>query len=158
MERLIRSLKSPELMTECPKCGEYFSMADAILFDGTKEFPPEAEEKKEEYELELQESFDELKKRRISATTRAVTTTTAVNIGQMVEHIVPVLEGFEYSPADCRALFDPIDVIIFEGLSQSKVDYITFMEIKTGGARPNEHQRMIFKALDKGKLYFEEVE
>ena len=38
MERLIRSMKSPELVAECPSCGAFFSMSDAILFDGTKPF------------------------------------------------------------------------------------------------------------------------
>jgi len=132
-------------------------MSDAILFDGTKPFPLEAEPRRDEYEHELVDLHDDLKKRKERATKRAAKTTEAVNIGQMIEHIVPVLEGFSFEAADCRALFDPIDVIIFRGLTQSEVESITFMEIKTGRARPNPHQKMVFDAIDRERVFFEEV-
>ena len=157
MERLIRSMKSPELVAECPSCGSTFSMSDAVLFDGTKPFPLEAVARRDEYEQELVDSHDDLKKKKHRATKAAAKTAEAVNIGQMIEHIVPVLEGFSYETADCRALFDPIDVIIFKGLTQSKVDSITFLEIKTGQARANRHQKMVFDAIDRERVFFEEV-
>lgn len=157
MERLIRSMKSAELTAECPSCGETFSMSDAILFDGTKPFPLEAVARRDEYEQELIDSHDDLKKKKDRATKAAARTAEAVNIGKMIEHIVPVLEGFRYETADCRALFDPIDVIIFKGLTQSKVNHITFLEIKTGKARLNTHQKMVFDAIDRERVFFEEV-
>lgn len=157
MERLIRSLRTPELTAVCPSCREMFSMADAILFDGTKPFPTEAVVKKDEYEASLVKLLDDLKKMKIRATEKAAITTTAVNIGQMIEHIVPVLSGFNFEAADCRPLFDPIDVIIFKGLSQARVDSITFLEIKTGRGRLNQHQKMVFDAVDREKVFYEEV-
>ncbi len=157
MERLIRSMKSPELVAECPSCNRTFPMSDAILFDGTKPFPLEAEPRRDEYEQELGELHDDLKKKKDRATKAAARTAEAVNIGQMIEHIVPVLEGFRYETADCRALFDPIDVIIFKGLTQSKVDQITFLEIKTGRARLNQHQKMVSDAIDRERVFYEEV-
>ena len=157
MERLIRSMKSPELVAECPSCGNTFSMSDAILFDGTKPFPPEAEGRRDEREQDLIDSHEDLKKKKVRATKAAARTAEAVNIGQMIEHIVPVLEGFSYETADCRALFDPIDVIIFKGLTQSRVDSITFLEIKTGQARANRHQKMVFDAIDRERVFYEEV-
>jgi len=157
MERLIRSMKSPELVAECPSCGNTFSMSDAILFDGTKPFPLEAVARRDEREQDLVNSHDDLKKKKLRATKAAAKTTEAVNIGQMIEHIVPVLEGFSYETADCRALFDPIDVIIFKGLTQSRVDSITFLEIKTGQARANRHQKMVFDAIDRERVFYEEV-
>ena len=157
MERLIRSMKSPELVAQCPSCKDTFSMSDAILFDGTKPFPTEAVARRDEYEQELIGFHDDLKKKKDRATKKAAKTAEAVNIGQMIEHIVPVLEGFSYETADCRALFDPIDVIIFKGLTQSKVDSITFLEIKTGQARANRHQKMVFDAIDRERVFYEEV-
>ncbi len=157
MERLIRSMKSPELVAECPSCRGTFSMSDAILFDGTKPFPLEAVVRRDEYEEELGGLHEGLKKKKERATKAAARTTEAVNIGQMIEHIVPVLEGFSYETADCRALFDPIDVIVFKGLTKSKVDHITFLEIKTGKGRLNPNQKMVFDAIDKERVFFEEV-
>ena len=157
MESLIRSLKSPELTATCSKCRKLFLMSDALLFDGTKPFPPEAEGKQEEYDNTLQTLLKKLEKKQIAATTRATTTTEAVNIGQMIEHIVPALEEFSYEPTDCRVLFDPIDLVIFNGLAKSNVESVTFLEIKTGRARLNAHQKMIFEAVEKKKVFFEEV-
>lgn len=157
MESLIRSLKSPDLTARCPKCRKLFLMSDALLFDGTKPFPLEAEDKQMEYDSTLENLLAKLKKKQIAATTRATTTTEAVNIGKMIEHIVPALEEFSYEPTDCRVLFDPIDLVIFNGLAKSNVESITFLEIKTGRARLNAHQKMIFEAVEKKKVFFEEV-
>ena len=157
MESLIRSLKSPELTAECPRCRELFLMSDALLFDGTKPFPPEAESMQTEYESKLENLLKKLEKKQKAATIGAARTTEAVNIGQMIEHIVPALEEFSYEPTDCRVLFDPIDLIIFNGLAKSNVESITFLEIKTGRARLNNHQKMIFEAVEKKKVFFEEV-
>ncbi|MFQ5885198.1 MAG: Holliday junction resolvase-like protein, partial [Thermoplasmata archaeon] len=81
----------------------------------------------------------------------------AVSVGKMVEHLVPILEGFEFEPADCRTLFEPIDLLVFNGLSVSKVDLIAFMEIKTGEASLNPHQRKIRDAIRSNRVFYEEV-
>ena len=38
---LIEELKVSSLYAECP-CGDEFKLSDAVLFDGTKDFPKEA--------------------------------------------------------------------------------------------------------------------
>jgi predicted Holliday junction resolvase-like endonuclease len=43
------------------------------------------------------------------------------------------MRDFSFDRNDCRSLFDPIDYIIFEGLSKkNSVSKILFTEIKTG--------------------------
>ncbi len=65
--------------------------------------------------------------------------------------------GFGYSPRDCWGLFEPIDYVVFNGLSQHKeVDSLTFLDVKTGGAGLNTHQRQIRAAVQAGKVEWEE--
>lgn len=157
MENLINSLKSKELVAECPCCYTEFLLSDALLFDGTQKFPDEAKARCDEYEADLKNRRVDLRKRKKLASERATITAEAVGVGKMVEHLVPILEGFEYKPADCRTLFDPIDLLVFNGLSSSAVDLLAFMEIKTGGARLNKPQRKIRDAIRDGRVFYEEV-
>jgi predicted Holliday junction resolvase-like endonuclease len=157
-ERIIRSLQSKELIAECSKCGGDFSLSDALLFNGTLEFPDEAKLRKKGYEEELKARRADLRLRKKRAEEGAIVTTRAVRIGQMIEHIVPTFKGFEYNHIDCRPLFDPIDFIAFNGLSKSKVTSLTFMDIKTGKSGLNTNQRRIRDAIKDGRVFYEEVE
>jgi predicted Holliday junction resolvase-like endonuclease len=157
MDDLIRNLKSQELVAECPCCHQEFHLSDALLFDGTGKFPDEAKARCDKYEIELKSKRANLRQRKKLASERAAITTESVSVGKMVEHLVPILEGFDYNPADCRTLFDPIDLLIFDGLSSSNVDLLAFMEIKTGNARFNTHQRKIRDAIKERRVFYEEV-
>jgi predicted Holliday junction resolvase-like endonuclease len=43
-------------------------------------------------------------------------------------------------------------MIIFNGLSAMSVQSITFMEIKTGKSRLDEHQKLVKEAVSDGKV------
>jgi predicted Holliday junction resolvase-like endonuclease len=51
------------------------------------------------------------------------------------------------NPADCRFLAEPIDMMVFNGLSENKIDKISFVEIKTGASPLNTHQRRVRDAI-----------
>ena len=157
MKDLIQSLKSSLLVAGCPHCGGEFPMSKALLFDGTKPFPEGAESRRLTYEEDLKTRTFLLKKRIIAASQRAQVTAEAVTIGQTVEHLVPALAGFHFNPADCRTLFDPIDLLVFEGLTSSRVNSLTFLEIKTGSARLNRHQVLVRDAVQEQRVSYEEV-
>lgn len=126
------------------------------MFDGRGQFPDIAQKKREQMLLELNERMEKLKKRKISvegAEKKAI----EVNIGKIIEKVVPAYKDFRMPLNDCRALFEPIDLIVFNGASKSMVDYITFLEIKTGEARLNQHQKAIKHAIDDKKVTYEEV-
>ena len=58
--------------------------------------------------------------------------------------LAPTLDGFTFNKNDCRSMFDPIDYVIFEGLSEKqKVDKILFVDIKSGKARLSAKQKKI---------------
>ena len=152
-EELIKNLKASELFAECP-CGEEFRIADAILFDGTKPFPKEALKKQEELKHSIIDRAKELEKNFKLATEKAQKTATAVNIGKNLEKVLPVAKDFKWIVPDTKVLGDPIDMLIFNGLSNGKVDSLSFVEVKSGAARLNGHQKSIRDAIQDHKVSY----
>ncbi len=152
-EAIINKLKNSDLYGECP-CGGEFKLSDVLLFDGTKPFPPEVKEVQEKYEDQLKQREEDLEKSKKLATERATITTTAVNIGRILEKVLPTMDDFKWAIPDCRFLGDPIDLVTFNGCSQNKIESISFIEVKSGKARLNKNQRRVRDAVqDKSVLY-----
>ncbi len=144
---LIQSLNKSKLIAECPHCGDEFAMSKALLFDGRGKFPSKAEVKRLELLEELKERSTDLLERQKRATTKSEKTAIAVGIGKIIEKILPAHKNFDLIPSDCRFLAEPIDMIVFDGVSENKIDKITFMDVKTGGATLNTHQKQIRDAI-----------
>ena len=149
---LISQLKASKLYAECKECGEEFPLSRAVLFDGLGDFPEPAELRKKEMLEELQAKLDELKKRKVSAGPGAEKKAIEVGIGKIIEKVMPAYKNFGMPISDCRPLFEPIDMILFNGLSTASIQSITFMEIKTGKSRLNEHQKLVKEAVSDGKV------
>lgn len=155
----ILELKGSKLYAECPSCNESFKMGEAFLFDGTKPFPTEAlvvrtrmlngfEQQKKDFE-KRRKSLIDTKKSEIGAR--------AVNIGQKMEVFFPILKDFKLALPDCRFLGEPIDMITFNGCSNNKIESMSFIEVKTGTARLNEHQKAVKDAVNDKKVSFKVV-
>ena len=153
VELLIKTLKSSNLYAEC-RCGGEFKLSDALLFDGAKPFPPKAKEIQKELKEGIKEREDALKKRRKLATKKAQITTKAVNVGKNLEKVLPTMKNFKWELPDCRFLSDPIDILIFNGLTKNKINSISFVEVKSGGARLNAHQKAVKDAIEDKKVSF----
>jgi predicted Holliday junction resolvase-like endonuclease len=150
--KFIDQLKASKLYAECTQCGEEFSLSKAVLFDGLGEFPEPAELRRSEMLVELQAKLNELKKRKVSAGAGAEKKAIEVGIGKIIEKVMPAYQNFGLPISDCRPLFEPIDMIIFNGMSTSSIQSITFMEVKTGNSRLNGHQRLVKEAVSEGKV------
>lgn len=155
---LIKELKSiPDLLGTCPYCNETFQISKAILFDGLcKKYPTVAQEICKQYEQGLKEKTEDLLKRKLSvkgAEQKAI----EVGIGKIVEKIIPAYKGFPFTLCDCRALFEPIDMVVFNGLADSHVDNITFLEIKSGESKLNTHQRQIRDAIKEKSVSYKVI-
>ena len=140
---MVKNLRTSSLVAQCPLCEEEFNLSDALLFDGVKRFPEPAEEKRLLLLQMLNERKKELKKRKIVVDVKAEKKATAVGFGKIIEKFIPAYKNLELQFSECRPLYDPIDLIVFNGLIQRKVDSITFLEVKSGKSRLNKHQRMI---------------
>lgn len=78
--------------------------------------------------------------------------------GQATEHLAPYINN-DYSPKDYKFLGDPIDYIVYDGLSDIKtkedsINKIIFMDIKTGKSQLNRVQRAIKKCIQEGNVEF----
>jgi predicted Holliday junction resolvase-like endonuclease len=154
---LISQLKASKLSAECKECNEEFPLSSAILFDGLGDFPELAELRRKGMLKELQAKLDELKKRKVSAGPGAEKGAIAVGIGKIIEKVMPAYQNFGLPLSDCRWLSEPIDMIIFNGLSTGSIQSITFMDVKTGKSGLKDHQKLVKKAVSDGKVGFQVV-
>lgn len=154
-EQLIKSFKTSLLVAECPICNKEFKLSDALLFDGMGKFPKPAEERRLLLLHELKKREKELKKRKVSADVMAEKKAIEVGFGKIIEKFLPAYKDLELQFCECRPLYEPVDLIVFKGLLQKEVDLITFLEIKSGESKLNNHQKMIKKAVLDGKVDLE---
>jgi len=153
IEDIIKNLKKSDLWAEHPKCGGEFKLSDAILFDGTKPFPKEALDAQQMFAERLKERKKELEKKKKNLKEKA-SHTKSVNVGQLLEKVLPTLKDFKWELSDCRFMGKPIDLIAFNGLSLNRIKSISFIEVKTGNAQLKKNQKSIRDAIeDKNVSY-----
>lgn len=156
VKKIIRSLEEGKLYAECPcpDCGEQFLLKDAGLFY-LDDFSPEAKELYQQQLEELKErekSIRELRK----AIKKSQISAQASNIGFILERLAPCMCTFPFEPDDCRSLFDPIDYLIFDGLSKKgSVDRIVFTDIKTGQSRLTGSQPQIRRLIERKEVVWD---
>lgn len=151
-EQFLTNLKHSKLLAQCPKCDKEFSLTDSILFDGTKAFPEEAMAVRLRLTHELAERAEDLAKRTLSADVMSEKKAVEIGFGKIIERFIPAYKYLNLHFAECRPLFDPIDMIVFDGLLDKNVDHITFLEIKSGNSALNKHQRLIRDAIAENKV------
>ena len=78
--------------------------------------------------------------------------------GQLGERFAPFVPGFGYEPADARFLGNPVDYIVFDGLTEGQVRAIAFVEVKTGGATLSPYQRQVYEAIKAGRVEWRQLQ
>jgi predicted Holliday junction resolvase-like endonuclease len=73
----------------------------------------------------------------------AVRRSSAVVSGKVTEHLTPYIGSFPYNPKDVRFLGTPVDLIVFDGLSEEEPREIIFLEVKTGSSNLSSRERRI---------------
>ena len=104
---------------------------------------------------DLKSSLREFRTGKPARSARAAKT---INVGKTLERFAPILNGFKCSSEDCRALFEPIDFIVFHGLRNGAITNIEFLDIKSGRARLTESQSSVRDAINSGKVSFHYIE
>jgi len=151
-KEIIRTLEENRFYAECPCCGEPILLKDAGLFY-LDDFSPDAEKLYQQKLAECKIREKEIREKRKKISLKSKIATETINIGFILERIAPLMKDFCFDRNDCRSLFDPIDYIIFEGLSQkNSVSKILFVEIKTGKARLNNHQKEIRSLVERKRV------
>jgi len=151
---LIEELKSnPDIVAECP-CGHSFRLKNATMFYVDGPIPKDAQKTIETRKADIAKLLKRVAKERQALKARAEKATVFANLGRVLEKVAPAVKGFGYDPRDCRALFEPVDYIVFRGLSarNGQVDALIFADVKTGAGGLNQHQKQIKAAVENGKV------
>jgi predicted Holliday junction resolvase-like endonuclease len=139
----------------CPACMEDFALSDAVLFALGTQPPAAALAALNAVRARIKQRKEALRDNRERMTKGARRTAEAVNLGMIVEKIVPSFPSFAYEAGDCRAMFEPIDYLIFSGLSKrNRVEALYFVDVKSGNARLSGSQQSIKKAVENGMVQF----
>lgn len=145
--------KNRRLRITCPSCSESFPAKEAQLFDARRPLEGAALEKLKALQAELKEERAALKARQEKAPQKSRIAAETGNFGKIVEKIAPSLPGFALESADCRALFEPIDYIVFDGLAKrGAIDAVRFVDVKSEGARLTKRQKEIRATIEAGKV------
>ena len=154
---LIAALQKSDLTARCPRCNEESKLSEFLMWDGTGNHPEEANNIINAHEDGLEKAKEELEKKEIRSDEGAEQKAIDVGFGKTIEKLIHLHKEFKFPLEDCRFLAEPIDVIIFNGSAQNNVDYITFMEIKSGKARLNTHQKMVKDAINDQNVKVEQI-
>ena len=157
VKEILREIKESRIRAECPTCGCEFKLSESLVFDGLARFPLLAQERRQSLINDLKERKNRLLDREVSADTLAEKKAIDVGLGKILEKVLPAFPGFRIKSSDCRLLYEPIDMIVFEGISRRRVDSVTFLEIKRGHSQLNKHQRSGRDAVNQNKVKFEVV-
>ena len=166
-------IKIKGLQIECPGCGEILPIKKVELFDINDKYSNPVEKKIDyliknqktevesmnERKAEILERRKEIRAEPAIKEKKITTSTASINFGQMIENIIPSVDIFPYKPKDCRPLFDPIDYIVFNGLhNNGNINELKFIEVKSGNAKLNLHQKEIKSVIENGKLQYLNME
>lgn len=82
----------------------------------------------------------------------AISGSQAAVAGRVFERVAPYLPGFGYNPKDIRFLGDPVDFVVFDGLSEGHVRNVVFVEVKTGEGDLNGNERRVKAAISERRV------
>jgi predicted Holliday junction resolvase-like endonuclease len=77
--------------------------------------------------------------------------------GKVIEHLIPFFPEFRYNPKDARFVGSPVDLVIFDGLSEGKLRKIVFAEVKTGKSDLSNRERLVKQCIESKKVVYETI-
>jgi predicted Holliday junction resolvase-like endonuclease len=120
-----------------------------LLYKEQNSLITELSDHKQKYSIDIKKAREE-----------ALTKSRSVMRGQATEHLAPyIIKGT--NPKDYRFMGNPVDYVIFEGLSDvldgqaDNIKSITFLDIKTGKSNLNKSQRRIRDAIASNSVKFQ---
>ena len=86
----------------------------------------------------------------------AIAKSRAVLGGLFSEQLAPYLPDFPYNPSEVRFIGKPIDFIVFKGADNKEIKEVVFVEVKSGKAKINNHEKNLKNAIEKKRVRWEE--
>ncbi len=87
----------------------------------------------------------------------AIARSQAVVLGRVTEHLAPYLPTFDLNPRDARFIGSPIDLIVFNGLTEGDLKNIIFVEIKSGESQVTSRERKIRDIINERLVEWREL-
>ncbi len=103
----------------------------------------------------IEEAEEYIKDETVKIRAQAIKGSTAVVKGRVAEQLVPFRPDFNYNPRDIRFLGSPIDLVVFDGLTEGELKQVAFVEVKTGNSRMSKRERQVRDAIHDGRVTFE---
>ncbi len=76
--------------------------------------------------------------------------------GQVAEQIAPFLPNFPANSSEVRFIGKPLDFVAFNGMSEGKIEDISFIEVKTGTSELSPIEKSLKEAVRLGKIKYVE--
>ncbi len=76
--------------------------------------------------------------------------------GQVAEQIAPFLPNFPANSSEVRFIGKPLDFVAFNGMSEGKIEDISFIEVKTGSSELSPIEKSLKEAVRLGKIKYVE--
>ncbi len=86
----------------------------------------------------------------------AIQKSRAVLGGNFSEQLAPFLPDFNYLPTECKFLGKPIDLIVFRGMDEKRIDEVVFVEVKSGNSKLSSSERKLKDAIEGKRVRWEE--
>ncbi len=86
----------------------------------------------------------------------AIQRSRAVLAGQFSEQLAPYLPDFPFKPTEARFIGKPIDFLVFHGMDEKNIDEVVFVEVKSGKANLNSHERKLKEVIKEKKVRWAE--
>jgi predicted Holliday junction resolvase-like endonuclease len=97
--------------------------------------------------------FEQWKNEHTKAISRdAIRGSQAAVTGRVFERVAPYLPDFGFNPRDARFIGDPVDFVVFDGLSEGDVRDVVFVEVKSGQGNLNGSERRVKAAISARRV------
>ena len=88
----------------------------------------------------------------------AIQRSQSVILGKVTEHLLPYMPDFPFNPRDVKFMGSPVDLIVFDGMSEGDIKQIVLIEIKTGqSASLTTRERQIRNVITNKKIAWSEM-
>ena len=141
----------------CPHCEELFRLSD-IRISYRKKFARDWYDRLEKQEERIDDERMNLEETLKAIREKAKERARQKYLPGMLKQADPVFTPLGYYPQDVKAVFDPMDFVIFDGMNKAgKVRRMVFMDEYSTDARVRRIQSSIEDAISKERYGFQSI-
>ncbi len=147
---LIKSFQQfQNVLVICPECGEIHRLSELKLSYRGRVKRTWLDELREN-EMKMQQKEEKFKNEKATIKTKAKEEEQR-KIPGLIKKCIPFISSKGYYPQDLHTVFDPIDFVVFDGMTlKDKVERVVFLDSQAGTKKRENTQNSMKKAIKKG--------